>query len=73
MIGRDLTIQFLRAFIHRGARPGDLIELGPIRFPVQEHFSAAMDHAAEQGWVDKSDAGQYRLTEAGFAMVKVSK
>lgn len=73
MIGGDLTIQFLRAFVHHGTRPGDLIELGPIRFPVQEHFSAAMDYAAEQGWVEKSDAGQYRLTKAGYAAAQTSK
>jgi hypothetical protein len=55
-LGRDRTIQFFRAFVRHGIRPGDLIELGPVRFPVQEHFPAAMDYAAEQGWVEKSEA-----------------
>jgi hypothetical protein len=73
MTGRDITIQFLRAFIQGGTQPGDLIELGPLHFPVRVHFPAAMAYAAEQGWVERSDADKYRLTDTGFEAAQISK
>ena len=72
MTESDVTIQFLRSFVYFGGKPGELIELGPLRFPVSAHFPAAMDYAAAKGWVEKSDPDQYRLTEAGLAAAQVS-
>ena len=69
---RELAIQFLRSLVYFAAKSGDLLELGPRRFPVREHFPAAMEYAAEQGWVAKSDADQYRLTDVGFAAAQIS-
>lgn len=73
MTGQDIVIQFLRSFVHGGTKPGDLIELGPLHFPARAQSPASMDYAAEQGWVEKLDSGQYRLTNSGFAAAQVSK
>jgi hypothetical protein len=70
---RELAIQFIRPLVFFGAKPGDLLELGPLRFPVRKHFPAAMEYAVEQGWVTKSNAEQYHLTDAGFAAAKIPK
>jgi hypothetical protein len=69
----DITKRIIRGFVRSGARTGDAIDpkafQGKIHFPTGQiaDIPAAMDHAAERGWLEKIDRDEYRLTDAGFA------
>ncbi|HEX3473207.1 MAG TPA: hypothetical protein VHT28_18650 [Silvibacterium sp.] len=44
---------------------------GPVRMPgLPADFPPAMDFAVAQGWVEKLDPDQYRLTDTGFAVTQ---
>lgn len=69
----DMAQQIIRGFVRSGARPGDAIDPNTlqdkIHFPAGQiaDIPAALDHAAELGWLRKIDRDEYRLTDAGFA------
>jgi hypothetical protein len=69
----DMANRIVRGFVRSGARSGDAIGprnlQGKIHFPAGQiaDIPAAMDHAVEQGLLEKVADDQYRLTDAGFS------
>jgi hypothetical protein len=66
----QIAERFLRNSVQCGAKPGDI--LGPRYWPDQvtmpgkvADFSAGLDYAVRQGWIEKLPGDQYRLTGAG--------
>jgi hypothetical protein len=63
----------LTTFIRSGARAGHVLPEGRLlraflKAPWSEaDFAPGLDFAMQQGWIERTSHGDYRLTKAGFA------
>jgi hypothetical protein len=69
----DAAKHILMTFIRSGARAGHVLPEGRVirafwKAPWSEgDFAPGLDFAMQQGWIERTSHGDYRLTEAGFA------
>jgi hypothetical protein len=73
----EIAIRYLEVCVNGCTKLGE--QLSPSLFKGRYTFlmahgaiPAAMDYAAEQGWIEKPDSNRYRLTDAGFIAADLS-
>lgn len=69
----EAAIRVLRLFKERKARPSHLLKdqdyftwFASERFTLDD-FKPGCDYALNQGWIEQSEPGTYKLTLAGFS------
>jgi hypothetical protein len=71
-VSRGVAIDFLKESLRGGAKRRDVLGpdlfKGKVSMPKISEFPSAIDYAVQQGWIEKLEPDQYRLTDAGYAM-----